>query len=157
MKKSLIQLALVVAGIVFLAAGVYAGTDVQDVIKLENKAYKTHKKGIVSFTHKKHMEDYATANPKLYKNGCGECHHDDKGKPLALKVGDDVQGCIECHKKPSERPKGKDAPKLSKKEKLEYHAEALHMNCKDCHKAFNKAMKSKAAPTSCAKCHPKNK
>ena len=94
----------------------------------------------------------------IFDVGCGVCHHDDKGKPLAnLKAGDNVQRCIECHKKPSERPKGKGAPKLKKKQRLEYHAEALHYNCKDCHKAFNKKFKTKAAPTTCTKCHPKKK
>ena len=30
--------------------------------------------------------------------GCGECHHDKDNKPLNnLKIGDDVQNCIECH------------------------------------------------------------
>jgi len=119
-----------------------------DVITMKNPAYAKHKKGIVLFTHKKHIEDY--------KAGCGECHHDDKGKPLNhLKIGDNVQNCIECHKIPSEGPKGKDAPKLSKKERLAYHAEAIHYNCKDCHKKFNKKNKTKKAPTTCTKCHPK--
>ena len=119
-----------------------------DVITMKNPAYAKHKKGIVLFTHKKHIEEY--------KAGCGECHHDDKGKPLNhLKTGDNVQNCIECHKIPSERPKGKDAPKLTKKQRLDYHAEAIHYNCKDCHKKFNKKNKTKKAPTTCKKCHPK--
>lgn len=140
----------VIAGICFLfAAGIYAGTEFQDVIKMQNKAYEKHDKGIVMFSHNKHAEDY--------KVGCGDCHHDDKGKPLTnLKKGDNVQGCIECHKKPGERPKGKGAPKLNKKQRLDYHAEALHYNCKDCHKDHNKKNKTKAAPTTCTKCHPKN-
>jgi hypothetical protein len=139
----------------FAGGALYAGTEVQDVIKMENKAYEKHKKSIVMFTHKKHAEDY--------KIGCGECHHDEKGKPLEnLKYGDDVKGCIDCHAKPGERPKGKGQPKLTKKERLAYHAEAIHYNCRDCHKAFNKekGLKSKdpgAAPTSCNQCHPKGK
>ncbi len=136
-------------------SALYAGTEVEDVIKMENKAYPEHKKSIVMFSHKKHTE--------AYKAGCGECHHDEKGKPLAnLKLGDDVQNCIECHAKPGERPKGKGAPKLSKEERLDYHAEAIHYNCKDCHKKFNKekGFKSKdkgAAPVTCKQCHPKKK
>ncbi|MBT8350766.1 MAG: cytochrome c family protein [Deltaproteobacteria bacterium] len=151
MQKKLLLIAVIVGiSALFLTAGIYAGTKVPDVIKMENKAYKKHKKGIVMFSHKKHIVDY--------KAGCGECHHDDKGKPLNnLKEGDDVQNCIECHKKPSERPKGKGAPKLSKKERLDYHAEAIHYNCKDCHKKFNKKNKTKKAPTTCTKCHPKTK
>ena len=134
---------------------IYAGTTVPDVIKMENKAYTEHKKGIVEFSHKKHAEDY--------KVGCGNCHHDENNTPLDnLKEGDNVQNCIECHKIPGERPKGKDVPKLTKQQRLEYHAEAIHYNCKDCHKCYNKerGLKSKDpgyAPTSCTKCHPKKK
>jgi NAD-dependent SIR2 family protein deacetylase len=40
--------------------------------------------------------------------------------------------------------------------KLEWHAEAIHDNCKDCHKKFNKENKpEKKAPTTCVQCHPK--
>jgi cytochrome c553 len=155
MKRSVLLLLTVVAGVVFFAAGLNAGTAVQDIIKMENKAYESHKKGIVTFSHKKHMEVYATQNPELYKKGCGECHHDKENKPLTLKAGDAVQNCIECHNKPGESPKGKDAPQLSKKEQMTYHAEAMHENCKGCHKAFNQAKNSKAAPVTCVKCHPK--
>jgi len=53
------------------------------------------------------------------------------------------------------------ASKASKKEidkkALEYQAEAMHENCISCHKAYDKKNKTKAAPTSCTKCHPKNK
>ena len=151
MQKKLLLIAVIVGiSALFITASIYAGTNVPDMIKMENKAYKKHKKSIMTFSHKKHIEDY--------KAGCGECHHDDKGKPLNnLKIGDNVQNCIECHKIPSERPKGKGAPKLSKKQRLDYHAEALHYNCKGCHKKFNKKNKTKKAPTTCTKCHPKKK
>jgi len=148
--RTLLCLAAII-GIVTLvcAAGIYAGTTMPDVIKMDNKAYAKHTKGIVQFDHKKHVEEY--------KLGCGECHHDENGEPRDnLKAGDTVQGCIECHKKPGERPKGEGAPKLSKEERLAYHAEALHYNCKDCHKAYNKKNNTKAAPTTCSKCHVKN-
>jgi hypothetical protein len=153
MKKSMF---MGMAGILvlFLSTAMYAGTTVQDVIRMENKAYSKHTKGIVEFSHKKHMEDY--------KAGCGECHHDEKGKPLdGLKAGAPVQGCIECHKIPGEAPKGKDAPKLTKQQSLEYHADAVHDNCRECHKKFNKEKGLKAkdpgyAPTACTQCHPKN-
>jgi len=149
-KKYLIVMAVFGIAALFFATGIYAGTVVQDVIKMENKAYAKHKKGIIMFSHKKHVEDY--------KAGCGECHHDANNKPLDnLKAGDAVQNCIECHKKPSERPKGKGAPKLNKKQRLEYHAEAIHYNCKGCHKKFNKKTGTKKAPTTCTKCHPKKK
>jgi len=156
-KKHLLTTIILGIATLFITAGIYAKA-VPDVIDLNDPAYKEHKKGVVHFEHKKHQDDYAKQYPEFYKNGCGECHHDKDNKPLTeLKEGDDVQKCIECHKKPSERPKGKDAPKLKKKERLEYHAEALHYNCKGCHKKFNKKYKPKKAPTTCAKCHPKKK
>jgi hypothetical protein len=151
MNKKLLLLTSAIVGMVvlFVTAGIYAGTTAPDVIPMENKAYE-HKKGIVQFSHKKHYTDYGA--------GCGECHHDANNKPLDnLKEGDDVQPCFECHNKPGEKPKGKGAPKLSKKEEILYHAEALHDNCKGCHRTFNKKNKTKAAPTTCTKCHPKKK
>jgi hypothetical protein len=158
-KKELITAVILGVAILFVSAGIYAKS-VPDVIPLQDPAYEKHKKGVVQFEHKKHWDDYSKEYPEFYKNGCGECHHDDKGKPLAgLKDGDDVQKCIECHKIPAEAPKGKKAKKeLSKKEKIkDYHAEALHANCKGCHKKFNKKYKPKKAPTTCTKCHPKKK
>lgn len=157
MKKGIITTGVIFACSLFLAAGLYAGTEVKDVITLNEPSYE-HEKGIIEFSHLKHSNEYAKKAPDLYKDGCGACHHDDKGKPLtSLKAGDSVQRCIECHKKPGERPKGKGAPKLDKKQRLEYHAEAYHYNCKDCHKDYNKANNTKAAPTTCTKCHPKTK
>jgi NAD-dependent SIR2 family protein deacetylase len=150
-KKYLLIIAVAGIASMFLATAIYAGTTVADVVKMENKAYAKHKKSLVTFTHKKHIEEY--------KAGCGECHHDAEGKPLsALKMGVEVQNCIECHTKASRAPKAKKGEaKLSKKEKMAYHAEAIHLNCISCHKKANKASGTKAAPTSCAKCHPKKK
>ena len=159
MKRKKLFLSLILVGIacVLMAGGIQAGTQVDDVITLKNPAYEKHTKGIVQFTHKKHATEYGAT--------CGECHHDDKGQPLDLKEGDDVQNCIECHKIPSQVPKDVKkewkAKKIKKKEqnklKLDYHAEAIHMNCIQCHKKWNKENKSKAAPVSCTKCHPKTK
>jgi len=147
MKKTL--WVVIVLGIAaFASAALYAGTKAPDVIKMENKLYPKHEKGIVEFSHKKHVVEY--------KGACGDCHHDKDGKPLAnLKDGDNVQNCAECHKKAGEKPKGKDAPKLTDKEVLEFHAEAIHKNCQGCHKEFNKKNNSTNAPTTCVKCHPK--
>jgi hypothetical protein len=160
MRKKYIRISVVVAlATLFIAVGIYAKA-VPDVIPLQDPAYKKHKKGVVKFEHKKHWDDYAKEYPEFYKNGCGECHHDKDNKPLTeLKEGDEVQKCIECHKIAAEAPKGKKAKKkLSKKEKIkDYHAEALHANCRVCHKKFNKKYKPKKAPTTCTKCHPKKK
>ena len=166
MNKKLLVLVIVVSAALFAAGGILAKT-VPDIIKLEDPAYKEHKKGVVEFTHGKHQKEYAVKYPEFYKNGCGECHHDKDNKPLSsLKEGDDVQKCIECHKKPSEVPaklkKEWRAKKIKKAErkkmKLEYHAEALHDNCRGCHRKYNKKYKpAKKAPTTCVKCHPKAK
>ena len=139
------------------AASLVAGTTVEDVIKMQNKAYSEHTKAIAEFTHKKHIEDH--------KVGCGECHHDAQGKALKdLKAGDPVQNCIECHKIPGQMPaelkkelREKKAPKeeIAAKE-LEYHAEAIHTNCVECHKEHNKKNNTKAAPATCTQCHPKD-
>ena len=147
-KKSLL-LAIMVVGIatLFISGSIIAANNFPETIKMQNEAYDKHEKGIVEFSHGKHVDEYNVS--------CGQCHHDDQGKPLDLKKGDEVQSCIECHSKPGEKPKGKDAPKLSKKEELEYHAEAIHDNCITCHREFNKEKQTKAAPTSCTKCHPK--
>jgi len=140
--------------VLFASVALYAGSDVPAVIKMQND-YE-HKKAIVAFTHEKHVIDY--------KGGCGDCHHDENNKPLTdLKAGDSVQKCIECHSKPGEVPKDvkdkwkKEKIKKAEKDKLsrQWHAEAIHDNCRGCHKAYNKKNKTKAAPTTCVKCHPK--
>ncbi len=156
-KKRLLVGTLCTFAMLVVVAVIYAEA-VPDVIVLQDQASE-QKKGPVEFNHVKHQTEYAKEYPDVYKKGCGECHHDKDGKALTnLKAGDEVQKCIECHKKPGERPKGKDAPKLSKKERMEYNAEAFHENCKDCHKKYNKKYKpskDKKAPTTCTKCHQK--
>ncbi len=147
MKTRILLLTLLVVGCVlaFTAAGIAAG--LPDVVSIHTP-YKM-KKGQVKFSHKKHVEEHKIA--------CGECHHDDQGKPRNdLKEGDEVKKCFDCHNKPGEL-KGKKAKGKSKKEKLAYHANALHKNCIGCHKAYNKKNKTKAAPKKCTGCHPKKK
>ena len=144
MKRRSILLFATIFGfaVMYAATGAFAGTHVDDIIKMENKAYAKHKKGIVEFSHKKHNAEYHL--------DCGECHHDEHNKPReGLKMGDDVKNCIECHKKPGKFKKGAEG------KKLDYHAEAIHKNCVGCHKATNKAAGNKNAPASCTKCHPK--
>ena len=163
MRKRFYLLAALIMGLagVFIANGIHADTQVPDVIPMNDKAYKKHKYAINQFKHKKHYEEYAKKYPKLYESGCGECHHDKDNKPLtSLKAGDTVQKCIECHTKPSLKPS---KVKLKKKEKIkQYHAEAVHENCRVCHKKFNKSKKLKSkdkasAPSKskCKRCHIK--
>jgi hypothetical protein len=118
----------------------------EGIILMNNPKYESHTKPIVKFTHQKHIEEYSKS--------CGDCHHDNTGKPLDLKPGDPVAGCIDCHKE----TKKKKGEKLEKSEKIRiYHDEALHANCIECHKAYNiekgdpKGMAP--APASCKACH----
>ncbi len=116
------------------------------IILMNTPGYASHTKPIVKFTHQKHID--------AYSKSCGDCHHDNTGKPLDLKPGDSVAGCIQCHKE----TKKKKGEKLEKSEKIRiYHDEALHANCVGCHKAYNiekgdpKGMNP--APASCKACH----
>lgn len=144
-KRSLGVMAVIaLAASLFGGGMLYAGTTAPAEITMQ-AAYE-HTKEAVTFTHDKHIKEHKIA--------CGECHHDDKGKPLDLKEGDNVKSCFECHNKPGEL-KGKEAKGLSKEEKLAYHANALHENCIGCHRQYNKENKTKAAPNKCTDCHPK--
>ena len=149
-RKLVTSLMAALMAVCFVSVAVYAGTQAPDTKTMETKGYAKHTKGLVTFSHKAHCEKYGVA--------CGECHHDDKGAPLALKGGEDVQGCVACHTETAKAPKGE---KLSKKDKIaKYHKEALHANCIGCHKEFNKkngykSKDPKAAPQSCKNCHPK--
>ena len=151
-KKAIIVLAAVCMALTFTAGIICAGSTVKDVIPLKTPEYAEHTKGIIEFSHKKHAAEYGAS--------CGDCHHDDKGKPLDLKEGDSVQRCVECHKETGKKPKGE---KLKKKEKImKYHKEALHANCIGCHKDWNKKQglkknDPKATPTTCKNCHPEKK
>ncbi len=154
-KNSLLTLSIIGITCVFFVTGIYAATTVSEVIKLDTKAYAKNKKGPVNFEHRKHQEDFKKKYPEFYKVSCGECHHDQNNKPRKnLKAGVEVKKCIECHKKPVYM-EGKKAKRLSKKQKLEYHANALHDNCRSCHKKINKKTRKKTAPTTCKKCHGK--
>ena len=102
MRKKCLPL-LLIAGVVvlFASTGIYAGKDVADSFIIESPEYTKRTRNNVEFTHNNHITEY--------KIGCGECHHDENNKPLAdLKIGDDVQRCIECHKIPGRKrpPRG---------------------------------------------------
>lgn len=152
----------------FLAVGfwAWAGTTVSDVVKMENPAYETHKKAVVQFKHKAHAGKFDGRYPEIFKNGCGECHHDDEGQPRTdLKMGEEVDNCIECHAKPGEMPKKEKralrAEGLSREERhvreREYHAEALHDKCRGCHRRARKTADTRKPPITCSKCHIKSK
>jgi hypothetical protein len=151
MKGRHILLLIAMAGLLILisSASITAqeSKTAPDVMEMKNTdAFTAHKQGIVMFGHKKHT----AAAPDGYGISCGECHHDKDGKPLALKEGDAVQGCMECHDK-TDKPKKPEG--MSKEDwnamQLEYYYGAIHANCTDCHKTGGKG------PVKCAECHPK--
>jgi hypothetical protein len=142
-RKLLILLAVVFTGVIFLAVGVPTATDVPDTIKMESKVYPKHTKPLVTLSHKKHNVDYKIA--------CTECHHVYKDGKNIWKEGDQVQKCEACHSEPK-KPKG-DKTKMEKAEKIKkYHYDAIHANCRDCHKELQKEKKP-AGPVTCVKCH----
>ncbi|MCF8092264.1 MAG: cytochrome c family protein [Desulfotignum sp.] len=152
MNKKLIMLLLAGAiAAIFVTTGLQAGTQVDDTFPITTPGYEDtkRKKGPprfkpVTFTHKKHTEDYGIS--------CGECHHDETGEPLELKMGDEVHPCYECH---NIFEKDKD-----NRRDIMVHENAMHENCRECHKEVNieagdpKGRKG-PAPTSCNQCHEK--
>jgi len=132
MSKSRLRLimAVVLTGLIFLTVGVLTAADAPDVINIENKGYKSDKKGPVKFTHKKHATDY--------KVKCADCHHVYKDGKNVWKEGDPVQKCSACHD-PEEKKGNADKLQLS-----------YHKNCQGCHKE----LKDKDAPyKKCNDCH----
>ncbi|MBR9980361.1 MAG: cytochrome c3 family protein [Desulfatitalea sp.] len=132
-------------GLILCAAAVLYAAGMPEVMVLEAPYKKT--RSSVTFTHQKHIDEYKVA--------CGECHHDDQGKPLNdLKADDSVQKCIDCHSKPGE-VRGRQAQGMSDQEQLTYHANAMHANCVACHRDYNKEKSARIAPATCNECHPK--
>jgi hypothetical protein len=142
----MLVLAVAAMSVVFLFAVVNATQECADTMTMESKVFAKHKKGLVTFTHKKHNVDY--------KIPCADCHHVYKDGKNVFKEGDPVQKCAECHSE-AKAPSGKDAPKMSKEEKIKkYYYSAIHENCAGCHKALKKEGKP-TGPTTCKECHPK--
>jgi hypothetical protein len=141
MRKHALLISVFVAIAVAFMFSVGIASDPADTMTMNSKIYKKHKKGLVTFTHKKHSEELKVA--------CNECHHVYEGGKNKWKKGDAVKKCGECHTDTGKPEKG-----MSKKDKIaKFHKEALHANCKDaCHKA--EAKKGKNAPTKCKECHP---
>jgi hypothetical protein len=148
-KHFLVMMMIAGISLLFIAAAINAQEAGKgDVIEMKNtKAFAEHKQAIVMFTHKKHSD----AKPDGYAIGCGECHHDKDGKPLAdLKATDKVQSCFECHSKPDKPKKEQGMAEADwKKLNLTYYYGAIHENCVNCHKTGGKG------PVKCAECHPK--
>ncbi len=80
----------------------------------------------VELTHLKHVEDHGLS--------CVDCHHE-------YKEGEPVQKCSECHKAEKTDEVG-----VTMKE-------ALHANCRGCHRELAKSNPETSAPYTCSSCH----
>jgi len=104
-------------------------------IYIENKVYKTDRKGPVRFSHSEHAEGYVEA--------CDGCHHEYRDGENVWQEGQPVKKCSACHD-PSKN-KG-NVKKLNI---------AFHKNCKGCHRKLVKEGGTDAPYKQCTDCHEK--
>ena len=136
MRKSVVVLlGVIVSMALFVGVGVLIAADCQDKVSIHSDAFKTHKKGPVTLSHKKHNVDYKIA--------CAECHHVYEGGKNVYKEGDPVQACSECH------------DPVTSEGKVKKLMLAYHKNCQGCHKALEKAGKPTGPTRKCNDCHAK--
>jgi len=149
LKKSIwvvftVLILICVGAMVLQAEGPKVPTEFK--INSEAKHFKNgaKKKGepayqLVTLTHEKHSKEYGDGG-----YGCKVCHHE---------IGSD---------EPAEQAKAKKCSSegchsVQAEEKRLDLEKAMHQQCyKDCHKTDEKAKAAKA-PTTCGKCHVKNK
>jgi hypothetical protein len=151
MNKKLLTLLLAVGiSISFAVTALYAETEFSAEITMDYNPYVTRKyippkHEVFVFTHEIHYLDYEIS--------CGECHHDEEGKPLDdLTEGDSVQQCVECH---TELKKTKE-----NRRSIILLENAIHENCKVCHQKINiedgdPEGRKGPGPVSCKECHVK--
>lgn len=109
--------------------------EVPDEILIENKVYKTDRKGSVRFSHLEHAEGYVEA--------CEDCHHEYQDGRNVWQEGQPVKKCLSCHD-PLKRQGN--ARKLNM---------AFHNNCKGCHKELAREGGTDAPYKQCTDCHAK--
>ena len=109
--------------------------EVPDEIFIENKIYRTDRKGFVLFSHLEHAEGYVEA--------CEDCHHEYKNGQNVWQEGQPVKKCFVCHD-PLKRQGN--ARKLNM---------AFHKNCKGCHQKLAREGGTDAPYRQCTDCHAK--
>ena len=140
-KRFCILFTAILTGLVFFSVGTLIAAEqaIPDKLEIENKGYKKDKKRPVLFSHKKHE---TAKDKKGYGVACTECHHVYKDGKNVWKEGDHVDKCSKCHD-----------PKKNTKEngvKVMKLQNAMHKNCKTCHKKEKKGPFKK-----CNQCHVK--
>jgi len=106
-----------------------------DEILIDNKIYKTDRKGSVYFTHTEHAESYVDA--------CDACHHEYENGQNVWEEGQYVQKCSACH---DPQKRNGNVRKLNI---------AYHKNCKGCHKMLADEGETEAPYRQCTDCHAK--
>ena len=136
MKKGILTLITVLlVGLGVFGSGLLTAADVPEKVTIENE-YPKDRKGAVSLTHKKHVEEHKVA--------CADCHHVYDGGKNVWEEGQPVKKCSACHD--PETKKGT-AMKLGS---------AYHRNCKGCHKDYAVEHPDTSAPLKkCNGCHQK--
>ena len=130
--------------LLLLMVGSLSATDVPDTVTMDSQVYTQDTRAPVTFSHKGHAE---------HKDiGCVDCHHVYEDGKNVWKEGDEVQKCEACHQNTEKPPQG-----MKKADKIkEYHKEALHANCKDCHKKMiDKESELGQKLKKCTGCHTK--
>ena len=112
-------------------------------IVLQSSLWKTHTRGPVQLTHKKHIKDYRVP--------CTECHHVFKGDKNIWEPGMPVDKCHVCHNETTVKGE-KSLPPGSRIRNLKL---AFHKNCQGCHRNLKAENPDSKAPTVCSKCHEK--
>ncbi len=109
-----------------------------DVIVINNKEYKSKRRGPVSFTHLKHAKNYNIS--------CWECHHEyEDSTNVWVPWSDETPGCADCH------DPGKGEGKMYGLQK------AYHVNCRGCHQKLKEQGKKTGPYRGCFECHEKGK
>ncbi|MBN1903877.1 MAG: cytochrome c3 family protein [Deltaproteobacteria bacterium] len=105
-----------------------------EIIIIDNKGYRTDRKGPSRFEHVKHARDY--------KISCWECHHDyNEDKTNIWSPWGEIKRCSDCHD-PLE--------KLENRPRLQA---AYHKNCKACHREKRIFKDDNLAYRKCTTCH----
>jgi hypothetical protein len=130
-RKFLACTMVVLMGLLFTTVGLLTAADSPESVLLEYP-FKDPKRGPVKLNHNEHVK---------YGVACNECHHVYKDGVNVWKEGDPVQKCSECHLEESAD------------EKVLNFQNAMHKNCKDCHRDLEKEGKPTGPWKKCNDCH----
>ncbi len=141
-RNTLCTLTVFVAALLFIMVNSLIASDVPETITMDSKLYEKHRKGSVTFPHKKHAEYEGIS--------CTDCHHVYEDGKNAWKEGDPVQNCEACHSKTGRAPRDMDKAERIK----QYHQDAIHENCRGCHKKMvDRSTEKGKALARCSGCH----